>query len=245
MVKGNGVQSQRKLVSIYIRLKRCGKSCRLRWLNYLRPDIKRGNISKDEEELIIRLHKLLGNRWSLIAGRLPGRTDNEIKNYWNTIAGKRVQGNPSSPSTSRRTSSSGPKHTKRPHKKGSANQPEMTTDVQPCNTIESLEPESEKGIDPQAMDANGPQSTVDRDCELGDFELDDGFLLDFLGLNNIDQEGDNGYSEIREGDNGKISRPSSSLNSDDALMSPELMLCESDFQSIASFLEGGELDSVA
>ncbi|CAM8878918.1 unnamed protein product [Rhodiola kirilowii] len=48
-------------------LKRCGKSCRLRWLNYLRPDIKRGNISEDEEELIIRLHKLLGNRWSLIA----------------------------------------------------------------------------------------------------------------------------------------------------------------------------------
>ncbi|KAM3741516.1 hypothetical protein ACB098_07G001000 [Castanea mollissima] len=77
-------------------LKRCGKSCRLRWLNYLRPDIKRGNISPDEEELIIRLHKLLGNRWSLIAGRLPGRTDNEIKNYWNTNLGKRV-GDPQCP----------------------------------------------------------------------------------------------------------------------------------------------------
>ncbi|XP_074587228.1 transcription factor MYB1-like [Curcuma longa] len=73
-------------------LNRCGKSCRLRWLNYLRPGIKRGNISADEEELIIRLHKLLGNRWSLIAGRLPGRTDNEIKNYWNTTLGKRVVG---------------------------------------------------------------------------------------------------------------------------------------------------------
>ncbi|KAF5481738.1 hypothetical protein F2P56_002369 [Juglans regia] len=72
-------------------LKRCGKSCRLRWLNYLRPDIKRGNIGPDEEDLIIRLHKLLGNRWSLIAGRLPGRTDNEIKNYWNTNLGKKVQ----------------------------------------------------------------------------------------------------------------------------------------------------------
>ncbi|XP_071722393.1 transcription factor MYB123-like [Rutidosis leptorrhynchoides] len=70
-------------------LKRCGKSCRLRWLNYLRPDIKRGNISQDEEDLIIRLHKLLGNRWSLIAGRLPGRTDNEIKNYWNSNLSKR------------------------------------------------------------------------------------------------------------------------------------------------------------
>ncbi|KDP33901.1 hypothetical protein JCGZ_07472 [Jatropha curcas] len=73
-------------------LKRCGKSCRLRWLNYLRPDIKRGNISVEEEELIIRLHSLLGNRWSLIAGRLPGRTDNEIKNYWNTKLGKRLDG---------------------------------------------------------------------------------------------------------------------------------------------------------
>uniref|UniRef100_A0A7N0VAY3 Myb-related protein 123 n=1 Tax=Kalanchoe fedtschenkoi TaxID=63787 RepID=A0A7N0VAY3_KALFE len=71
-------------------LKRCGKSCRLRWLNYLRPDIKRGNISPDEEDLIIRLHKLLGNRWSLIAGRLPGRTDNEIKNYWNTNLSKKL-----------------------------------------------------------------------------------------------------------------------------------------------------------
>ncbi|KAI4355441.1 hypothetical protein L6164_004216 [Bauhinia variegata] len=76
-------------------LKRCGKSCRLRWLNYLRPDIKRGNITDDEQELIIRLHNLLGNRWSLIAGRLPGRTDNEIKNYWNTNIGKKIQnGNP-------------------------------------------------------------------------------------------------------------------------------------------------------
>ncbi|KAL2336453.1 hypothetical protein Fmac_010899 [Flemingia macrophylla] len=72
-------------------LKRCGKSCRLRWLNYLRPGIKRGNITSDEEELIIRLHNLLGNRWSLIAGRLPGRTDNEIKNYWNTNIGRKLQ----------------------------------------------------------------------------------------------------------------------------------------------------------
>ncbi|KAK4742051.1 hypothetical protein SAY87_000052 [Trapa incisa] len=73
-------------------LNRCGKSCRLRWLNYLRPNIKRGNISDDEEDLIVRLHKLLGNRWSLIAGRLPGRTDNEIKNYWNSHLSKKING---------------------------------------------------------------------------------------------------------------------------------------------------------
>ncbi|XP_075485230.1 uncharacterized protein LOC142524954 [Primulina tabacum] len=71
-------------------LLRCGKSCRLRWMNYLRPGIKRGNISQDEEDLIVRLHGLLGNRWSLIAGRLPGRTDNEIKNYWNTYLLKKL-----------------------------------------------------------------------------------------------------------------------------------------------------------
>ncbi|KAK4477731.1 hypothetical protein RD792_016988 [Penstemon davidsonii] len=65
-------------------LLRCGKSCRLRWINYLRPDLKRGNFTEDEDEVIINLHALLGNKWSLIAARLPGRTDNEIKNYWNT-----------------------------------------------------------------------------------------------------------------------------------------------------------------
>ncbi|KAH1067503.1 hypothetical protein J1N35_032490 [Gossypium stocksii] len=74
-------------------LNRSGKSCRLRWMNYLRPNIKRGNISDQEEDLILRLHKLLGNRWSLIAGRLPGRTENEIKNYWNSHLSKKTKQN--------------------------------------------------------------------------------------------------------------------------------------------------------
>ncbi|KAE8694660.1 Transcription factor WER [Hibiscus syriacus] len=60
-------------------------------MNYLRPDIKLENITPEEEELIISLHSLLGNRWSLIAKRLPGRTDNEIKNYWNSHLSKRVK----------------------------------------------------------------------------------------------------------------------------------------------------------
>ncbi|EEF41001.1 r2r3-myb transcription factor, putative [Ricinus communis] len=51
-----------KMVAAKAGLNRCGKSCRLRWLNYLRPNIKRGNISDQEEDLILRLHKLLGNR---------------------------------------------------------------------------------------------------------------------------------------------------------------------------------------
>ncbi|GKD09276.1 homeodomain-like protein [Tanacetum coccineum] len=96
-------------------LQRCGKSCRLRWTNYLRPDIKRGKFTSQEEQTIIQLHALLGNRcldmmeilrvqivlltvasllknprWAAIASHLPKRTDNEIKNYWNTHLKKRL-----------------------------------------------------------------------------------------------------------------------------------------------------------
>ncbi|CAA7056734.1 unnamed protein product [Microthlaspi erraticum] len=72
-------------------LLRCGKSCRLRWLNYLRPDIKRGNFTPEEEATIYRLHQSLGNKWSKIAAKLPGRTDNEIKNVWHTNLKKRLR----------------------------------------------------------------------------------------------------------------------------------------------------------
>ncbi|XP_072995043.1 myb-related protein 308-like [Typha latifolia] len=72
-------------------LQRCGKSCRLRWINYLRPDIRRGRFTAEEEKLIISLHAVVGNRWSHIASHLPGRTDNEIKNYWNSWIKKKIQ----------------------------------------------------------------------------------------------------------------------------------------------------------
>ncbi|XP_030539769.1 transcription factor MYB61 [Rhodamnia argentea] len=72
-------------------LQRCGKSCRLRWINYLRPDLKRGAFSQEEEDLIIEFHAVLGNKWSQIAAQLPGRTDNEIKNLWNSCLKKKLR----------------------------------------------------------------------------------------------------------------------------------------------------------
>ncbi|KAM3376233.1 transcription factor MYB48 [Capsicum galapagoense] len=72
-------------------LRRTGKSCRLRWVNYLHPGLKRGKMTPQEERLILELHSKWGNRWSKIAMKLPGRTDNEIKNYWRTHMRKKAQ----------------------------------------------------------------------------------------------------------------------------------------------------------
>ncbi|GAB2289567.1 hypothetical protein Dimus_023877 [Dionaea muscipula] len=73
-------------------LKRCGKSCRLRWTNYLRPDLKQDHgFTAEEEDLIIKLHAAIGSRWTIIAQQLPGRSDNDVKNYWNTKLRKKLK----------------------------------------------------------------------------------------------------------------------------------------------------------
>ncbi|KMZ74575.1 hypothetical protein ZOSMA_125G00380 [Zostera marina] len=82
---GNWIALPRK-----IGIKRCGKSCRLRWLNYLRPNIKHGGFSEEEDNIICSLYISIGSRWSIIAAQLPGRTDNDIKNYWNTRLKKKL-----------------------------------------------------------------------------------------------------------------------------------------------------------
>ncbi|XP_047938935.1 transcription factor MYB59 isoform X1 [Salvia hispanica] len=93
-------------------LKRTGKSCRLRWVNYLHPGLKRGKMTPHEERLVLQLHSKWGNRWSRIARKIPGRTDNEIKNYWRTHMRKKAQEQkkkstiPQSPTSSSLTSSS-------------------------------------------------------------------------------------------------------------------------------------------
>ncbi|KAG7593971.1 Myb domain [Arabidopsis thaliana x Arabidopsis arenosa] len=99
-IRTNGEGSWRSLPKS-AGLLRCGKSCRLRWINYLRPDLKRGNFTDGEDQIIVKLHSIFGNKWSLIAGKLPGRTDNEIKNYWNTHIKRKLLNHGIDPKTHR------------------------------------------------------------------------------------------------------------------------------------------------
>ncbi|CAI9088890.1 OLC1v1023341C1 [Oldenlandia corymbosa var. corymbosa] len=88
-IQRHGIWNWRQMPK-FAGLKRCGKSCRLRWMNYLKPGVRRGNYTREEEELILRLHRKHGNKWSVIAENLPGRTDNDIKNHWNAHLSRNV-----------------------------------------------------------------------------------------------------------------------------------------------------------
>ncbi|KAG8387367.1 hypothetical protein BUALT_Bualt02G0014000 [Buddleja alternifolia] len=207
-------------------LLRCGKSCRLRWMNYLRPSVKRGHISPDEEDLILRLHRLLGNRWSLIAGRIPGRTDNEIKNYWNTHLSKKLinQGidpkthkpllNPNIPSINKKLDHSSSK----------------AINPKPNNIPIAFE--NDEDVHKRDLRSNGNISNEDIGDDMINFCIDDAFSSFLNSLINDDTMINSNYQlhhqeQDQENQQANLIEPSSN---DDRL----IISCEWDSSSLAS-----------
>ncbi|CAK8566656.1 unnamed protein product [Lathyrus sativus] len=135
-------------------LLRCGKSCRLRWTNYLRPDLKRGLLSEYEEKMVIDLHAQLGNRWSKIASHLPGRTDNEIKNHWNTHIKKKLKKMGIDPVTHKVLFTNEIDQTQT---KSEQHQQESSSIEHDTNVVES---ENDKNKEPQKPETSFDSSTI-------------------------------------------------------------------------------------
>ncbi|KAJ0248995.1 Transcription factor MYB15 [Hirschfeldia incana] len=156
-------------------LLRCGKSCRLRWMNYLKPDIKRGNFTKEEEDAIISLHQILGNRWSAIAAKLPGRTDNEIKNVWHTHLKKRLEDyQPAKPKSSNKKK--GTKSQSAPAKLNSTrSESELGNSSNPSfESLLSASPSTSDEVSSVAlMSLDGHNNEATMDNNLGDISFPD------------------------------------------------------------------------
>ncbi|KZV32994.1 Myb domain protein 13 [Dorcoceras hygrometricum] len=156
-------------------LLRCGKSCRLRWMNYLRPDIKRGNFTREEEETIIALHQQLGNKWSVMAARLPGRTDNEIKNVWHTNLKKRIA----------RNTRSEPKREQIPI---TGFDPKSGNDSEPNSPADSSSVTSSATTTYTAADADGPDPHITAGRNF--LEMDESFWSEVFSANDSSEASD-------------------------------------------------------
>ncbi|CAH8384287.1 unnamed protein product [Eruca vesicaria subsp. sativa] len=167
-------------------LLRCGKSCRLRWMNYLKPDIKRGNFTIEEEDAIISLHQILGNRWSAIAAKLPGRTDNEIKNVWHTHLKKRLEDyQPAKPKTSNKKKGTKPKSQSVPTKSNSTKS-ELERASSSTPSFESLFSASPSGSDDVSsvtlMSHEGYSNEAKMDNKSGDISTIDQDHISFMNF---------------------------------------------------------------
>ncbi|CAN6238692.1 unnamed protein product [Urochloa humidicola] len=207
-------------------LLRCGKSCRLRWINYLRPDIKRGNFTREEEDAIIKLHLMLGNRWSAIAARLPGRTDNEIKNVWHTHLKKRLEPKP--------TTQQAPNKRKQPKKQ----------QQQPAEVVILDGPATTVPVSPEQSLSTSTTTTISTDYSAAsslennaadsftseeDYRIDDSFWSETLAMA-VDDSSD---SYGMEGEDGAAcGEPAPSANDDMDFWLKLFMQASSDMQNL-------------
>ncbi|XP_027330053.1 transcription factor MYB20-like [Abrus precatorius] len=171
-------------------LLRCGKSCRLRWTNYLRPDLKRGLLSEYEEKMVIDLHAQLGNRWSKIASHLPGRTDNEIKNHWNTHIKKKLKKMGIDPVTHKPLSNATEQIQNQPKQ---LHQPEEQQDQQPLQV--DFDPKFEQNKETEKPETSLDSSTITEAKEedkimtpqFDTTDLMDGFCTDEVPIIELDE----------------------------------------------------------
>ncbi|KAF7079431.1 hypothetical protein CFC21_083664 [Triticum aestivum] len=210
-------------------LLRCGKSCRLRWINYLRPDIKRGNFTCEEEEAIIQLHAMIGNRWSTIAARLPGRTDNEIKNVWHTHLKKRLE------SSSKTSGQAAPKlKAKKPAVAATASALEgPTSEPASSSPGQSLSMSPEQSLSTSSATgysmASSLENTGSSSSESEEFQIDDSFWSETLAMS-VDSSG----SGMETGDTFGVDSASTSSSSND----------EMDFW-VTLFMQASDIESLS